>query len=174
MTWWHREPGHQHPWCWLIDLANCDNYPRTSRVKIKCWKCIRTAVELGWNSFFKTPICWILQGNRHNISRFPIYVYFAWLANKNKSRLKSSDIKFCLIAIVECLVLLVCSVTLCFWTANMPHCLFQVCQCTHELTVCVLCCFWTIKKKKKKIAMIISDILSSCSTYALAQILTEI
>ena len=81
-------------------------------------------------------------------------VYFAWLANKNKSRLKSSDIKFCLIAIVECLVLLVCSVTLCFWTANMPQCLFQVCQCTcqctHELTVCVLCCFWTIKKKKKK------------------------
>ena len=75
-------------------------------------------------------------------------VYFAWLANRNKSRLKSSDIKFCLIAIVECLVLLVCSVTISFWTANMPQCVFQVCQCTHELTVCVLCCFWTIKNKK--------------------------
>ena len=140
---WHKKPGHQHLWCWLIDLANWDNYPRTSRVKIKCWKCICTAVELGWNFFSKTLICWILKSKHHTISRFSIYVgIFAWLATKNKSRLKSSDIKFCLIAIVECLVLLVCSVPLYFWTA-MPQCIFQVCQCIHELTACisVLCCF---------------------------------
>ena len=88
-------PGHQHPWCWLIDLANWDNCPRTSWVKIKCWKCIRTAVELGRNSFFKTLICWILKGNLHNISRISVYVgIFAWLATKSKSRLKSSDIQF--------------------------------------------------------------------------------
>ena len=99
MTWWHKEPRHQHPWCWFIDLANWDSYPCTSRVKIKCWKCIRTAVELGWNSFFKTLTCWILKGNHHDISWFCIYVgVFAWLATKIKSRLKSSDIKFCLIA----------------------------------------------------------------------------
>ena len=102
---------------------------------------------------------WILKSNRHNISRFSIYVgIFAWLATRNKSRLKSSDIKFRLIAIVECLVLLVCSVTLYLWTA-MPQCLFWDCLCTHELTVCinVLCWFWTIKNIKKTVCPIRSQ-----------------
>ena len=132
----------------VIDLANSDNYPRTSRVKIKYWKCIRTAVELGWNSIFSTLVCWILKGYCQKHKQVLYICIFAWSGTKKKSGLRSSDSKLCLIAIFECLVLLFCSVSLYFSTA-MPQCIFSNLP-VYSWTDCMYQCFVLFSDDEKE------------------------
>ena len=132
--WWPGDTGHQHPWCWFIDLANWDDYPRTSRVQVKCWKCIRSAAKFGVKPLFKTLICRILKGNCHNISRFFIYVgIFAWLAEVIWYYMLSHCYCWMSCLIVLLLILLICYASMSFSSLSM-------------YSWSALCCFWTIQK----------------------------
>ena len=95
------------------------------KVVPKCWKCIHTAAELGWNSFFKTLICWILKDNRHKISIFSIYVgIFAWLATKKQ--IQTEVIWYQILSRCYCwmsfLIVLLCNIILlnCYASMSFP------------------------------------------------------